>query len=103
MALLFTGAVLIGIGLAHSQNFRFGVTLCVAKPKEPVAISWVLAGGVAGAVLGPEYSKHTKNLLPTAFSGIFLVSACCFLVQFLLLLAGARLLLPGLSPKSVQA
>ena len=39
----------LGVGLAHAQNFRFGVGLCVAAAKQPVAISWVLAGGVAGA------------------------------------------------------
>ena len=45
MALLCCGSVLIGVGLAHSQNYRFGVLLCVPDAaNHPVAISWVLAG-----------------------------------------------------------
>jgi len=63
LAVLLTGAVFIGVGLSHSQNYRFGVLLCVPEAQHPVAISWVLAGGVVGAVLGPEYSKHTRFVI----------------------------------------
>ena len=98
LLLLCAGAALVGVGMAHAQNFRFGVQLCVEKSKEPVAISWVLAGGVVGAVCGPEYSKHAKSMLPTPFSGVFLVSAGCFVLLLALLLAGAPLL-HGLSPR----
>lgn len=66
MLLLCIGAVLVGVGMAHSQNFRFGVVLCVSAPKEPVAISLVLAGGVAGAIIGPEYRCVISLDLPTS-------------------------------------
>jgi MFS family permease len=90
LALLLVGCVLVGIGLSHAQNYRFGVLQCVPEAQHPVAISWVLAGGVAGAILGPEYSKHTRNLIEgVPFGGIFLVSAGCFGLLILLLFISA--------------
>ena len=57
LALLAVGAAFAGIGLSHAQNYRFGATLCVPNAsKAPIAISWVLAGGIIGAIVGPELS-----------------------------------------------
>ena len=54
LALLAVGAAFAGIGLSHAQNYRFGATLCVPDAsKAPIAISWVLAGGIIGAIVGP--------------------------------------------------
>lgn len=90
MAMLCLGGVLTGVGLCHGQNFRFGVTLCLPDPElAPVAISWVLAGGIIGALLGPEYAKHARDLLPAEYAGVFAVSAAAFGLLFLLLLASA--------------
>lgn len=90
LALLLMGCVFVGIGLSHSQNYRFGVMHCVPEAQHPIAISWVLAGGVAGAILGPEYSKHTRNLITSVpFGGTFLFSAGCFGALILLLVVGA--------------
>jgi hypothetical protein len=86
LALLCFGAAFIGIALAHAQNYRFGVTLCVPEASQPVAISWVLAGGVVGAVAGPEYSKHARDLLSTRYAAIFVVNAIVFACLFVLLL-----------------
>lgn len=87
MLLLCVGAVLTGIGLSHAQNYRFGVVLCVPDPaNHPIAISWVLAGGVAGAVIGPEYAKHTHELTKSPFAGVFLLAAACFGLVFAVLL-----------------
>ena len=95
LALLLIGCLAIGVGLSHSQNYRFGVLQCVPQQHHPVAISWVLAGGVAGAVLGPEYSKHTRNVIEgVPFGGIYLVSAGCFGLLMVLLVIGAPALRP---------
>jgi hypothetical protein len=90
---LCVGAVLIGVGECHAQNYRFGVLLCVPEAAHPIAISWVLAGGVVGAVLGPEYAKHALQLGGLKpFSGIFLVCAAMFAANFGLLIGGRRAL-----------
>ena len=101
MALLLIGAILLGIAQGSAQNYRFGVLMCVPEAHHPVAISWVLAGGVAGAVIGPEFSKHTLNLLPTPYSGIFLVCACMYALNALLLILGGPVL-TGLSHSATQ-
>jgi MFS family permease len=36
------------------------------------AVSWVLAGGILGAVVGPNLASWTKNLFDTAFLGAYL-------------------------------
>ena len=64
MYLLCIGAVFIGIAMAHAQNYRFGVVLCVDAAKAPIAISWVLAGGVVGAVLGPVQRLTPMHVHP---------------------------------------
>ena len=87
-SLLILGGVAIGISLSNAQNYRFGVILCVPEAQRSVAISWVLAGGVAGAVIGPEFSKHALNLLPARYSGIFLICSCVCGLHCLVLLLG---------------
>lgn len=102
--LLLLGAVLIGVSMSFAQNYRFGVIRCVPEKQQPVAISWVLAGGVAGAVIGPEFSKHTVELLPGArYGGIFLVGGCICALHCLLLLLGRRALRGLAAPSETLA
>ena len=61
LALLCFGAAFIGIALAHAQNYRFGVTLCVPEASQPVAISWVLAGGVVVLSLARILKACTRS------------------------------------------
>jgi hypothetical protein len=67
----------------------------------------VLAGGVIGAILGPEYAKHAREAMAIPYSAVFLVSACVFALLFVLLLAGRRVLsglaLPPRGPPSDDA
>lgn len=94
LPLLLLGAILLGCGLCFGANYRFGVLLLgVPKAHAPVAISWVLAGGVVGAVLGPEYAKHLKMAFAEfPFAGVYIGTACAMGLHLLLLLAGARVL-----------
>ena len=48
------------------------------------AISLVLAGGIAGGVLGPEISKWSREWLPTAFAGTYLTLVGFALLSLLL-------------------
>jgi len=97
MPLLCVGARLIGLGLLHAQNYRFGFELCAPDPaKHPVASSWVLAGGVAGAVIGPEH-----ELTAAPFAGVFLLCTACFGLVLLVLLLGQRArVAPSSSPSA---
>jgi len=82
-ALLCLGTLCTGIYNAFAQYLRFAAA-DVADAYDPAlrerAISWVLAGGIAGGLIGPELSKHTVNLLPAAFAASYLVLAAVALV-----------------------
>lgn len=92
--LLLVGAMMLGCGFTFATNYRFGVLLLgVPKQQAPIAISWVLAGGVFGAILGPEYAKHLKSALPEfPFAGVYLGTSAAFALHLLLLVAGMKVL-----------
>lgn len=82
--LIFTGAgLLYGVFAAFSQYYRFAaadaadqsaaVDKIAARAR---AISFVMAGGLVAAFLGPELAKATQNLIPPfVFAGCYLVIA----------------------------
>jgi len=92
--LLCLGTFCTGIYNAFAQYLRFAA-VDVADAYDPSlrerAISWVLAGGIAGGLIGPELSKITINLLPAAFAASYLVLAAVALVAGLV---ASRLVIP---------
>ena len=71
--LLCAGAWVLGIYNATGQYYRFAAADSVGANFKSMAISLVLAGGIAGGVLGPETSKITKDLIAEAiFTGSYL-------------------------------
>jgi MFS family permease len=74
------GATLAGYYNANAGLYRFAATEIVAPAFKERAISWVLAGGIIGAVAGPNLARATRNLLPTEFAGAYaalaLVALC---------------------------
>jgi MFS family permease len=73
-ALLCLGTFCTGIYNAFAQYLRFAA-VDVADAYEPAlkerAIAWVLAGGIAGGLIGPELSKITAGLLPVTFAASY--------------------------------
>lgn len=82
-ALLCFGTLCVGVYNAFAQYLRFAA-VDVADAYHPAlkerAISWVLAGGIAGGLVGPEMSKLTAGLLPVTFAGSYLALALVALV-----------------------
>ena len=76
--LLCLGTLCTGVYNAFAQYLRFAA-VDVADAYDPAlrerAISWVLAGGIAGGLIGPELSKLTVGLLPVMFAASYLVLA----------------------------
>ncbi|WP_455373931.1 MFS transporter [Limibacillus halophilus] len=74
--LLCLGTGFVGIASAHATYYRFAAA-DTAKPGERSrAISWVLAGGVLAAVLGPQLAKETRGLMgPESYAGAFFAIA----------------------------
>jgi MFS family permease len=78
--LLVAGTMLAGYYNANAGLYRFAATEIVAPEFKERAISWVLAGGILGAVAGPNLARLTRNLLATEFAGAYaalaLVALC---------------------------
>lgn len=93
-ALLCLATFIIGFYNAFGQYLRFAAA-DVADAYDPTlkerAISWVLAGGIAGGIVGPELSKLTRDALPVAFSGSYAALAA---VALLAMLTASRLRIP---------
>jgi MFS family permease len=88
-ALLCAGTFVVGLYNAFAQYMRFAaadVADAYAPQWKEKAISLVLAGGLAGGIVGPELSKVTREWLPTQFAGTYIALSCgallaCFIVS----------------------
>jgi MFS family permease len=70
--LLLLGTVLAGYYNANGALYRFAAAEVVGPNLREKAISWVLAGGILGAVVGPNLASSTRTVLPQAFMGSYL-------------------------------
>lgn len=75
--LLFTiGMLIAGFSGAFTQQYRFAAVDSGSDAFRAKAISWVLIGGLVGAVVGPQAAILTRNLFaPIPFAGAFLAMA----------------------------
>ncbi|MEP9389255.1 MFS transporter [Mesorhizobium sp. KR9-304] len=70
--LFVIGLLIVGIGGAFVQQFRFAAADNAPPEFKARAISFVLAGGVFTAVIGPQIVIFTRELLaPVMFAGAF--------------------------------
>ncbi len=72
---LVAGTLLAGYYNANAGLYRFAAVELVAPAFKERAISWVLAGGILGAVAGPNLALATRNALPAEFAGAYLALA----------------------------
>jgi len=70
----------IGVYNAAGLQYRFAAAEVAAPADKARAISWVLAGGIAGGFLGPESVRLSRDLFATSFAGSFLVLAAYAIV-----------------------
>lgn len=71
--LFVTGLLVLGIGGAFVQQFRFAAADNAPPAFKARAISFVLAGGIVTAILGPQIVILTREMLaPVPFAGAFL-------------------------------
>ena len=69
--ILVLGATLAGYYNANAGLYRFAAAELVEPPFKERAISWVLAGGILGAVAGPNLARWTRDVLPAEFAGAY--------------------------------
>ena len=87
---LFAISLLVtGLSGGFTQKLRFAAADASPGFYKPRAISWILAGGMVSAVLGPQLVIQTRDMLaPVFFAGAFLavVPVCLVAIVFLALL-----------------
>ena len=69
--LLVAATLVAGYYNANAGLYRFAATELVEPAFKERAISWVLAGGILGAVAGPNLASATRDALPVAFAGAY--------------------------------
>jgi MFS family permease len=70
--LLLGATVVAGYYNANAQLYRFAAAELSALPFREKAVSLVMAGGLIGAVLGPNLAAQTRSVLPAPFAGAYL-------------------------------
>ncbi|TSE32857.1 MFS transporter [Tepidimonas taiwanensis] len=79
--LLVAATVIAGYYSANGQLYRFAAGELAAPAFREKAVSLVLAGGLIGAVAGPNLANHTRDLLDVPFLGAYLALAGVALVS----------------------
>jgi MFS family permease len=70
---LLTAATLVaGYYSANGSLYRFASVELVQPDFKERAISWVLAGGILGGVVGPNLASWSRDLLSQPFAGAYL-------------------------------
>ena len=83
--LLVASTMIAGYYSANGQLYRFAAAELAAESFREKAVSLVLAGGLIGAIVGPNLASRTKNLLDTPFMGAYLALGVVALVGMVLM------------------
>ncbi len=98
--LLVAATVVAGYYSANGQLYRFAAAELAAPAFREKAVSLVLAGGLVGAVLGPNLAARTRNVLDVPFAGAYLSLAVVALLSMAIM---ALMRFPPLPPKQAGA
>lgn len=94
LPMLCAGTMLLGVNNAFGQYYRFAaadVAGAASADFKARAISYVLAGGLVGGIVGPEVSKHTRDLVAPTFAASY---ASLFVYGLAAMAIAARLRIP---------
>ncbi|CAN5464534.1 MFS transporter [soil metagenome] len=73
--LLCAATVLAGYYSANGQLYRFASAELAAPPAREKAVSLVMAGGLIGAVVGPNLAARSRELTEIPFAGAYVALA----------------------------
>jgi MFS family permease len=83
--LLVAATVLAGYYNANAALYRFAAVELVGAAYKERAISWVLAGGILGGVIGPNLASATRDTLPQPFAGAYVALMVVALLAWLVM------------------
>ncbi len=70
--IFLAGSLLTGLYMSAQGFYRFAATDTASVAFRPKAISWVMAGGLASAIVGPQLAKATVESMAVPFLGTYL-------------------------------
>ena len=74
--LFCVGTLLAGLYASYVQSYRFAAADHASEAFRPKAISWVMAGGLLGAIIATQTIIHTQDIWPEhPFAAAFLAQA----------------------------
>ncbi len=79
-ALLCLATVIAGYYSANASLYRFAAAELAPPGAKEKAVSWVLAGGLIGAIIGPNLAAATRSLMDVPFAAAYLALAGVALV-----------------------
>lgn len=87
-AVFCLGSVAGGFYAAAMQGYRFAAADTASPTMRPKVVSWVLVGGVASGIVGPQLIIQTKDLWPPfLFAPTFVAQAILAIFAMLMLIA----------------
>ena len=98
--LLVAATVIAGYYSANGQLYRFAAAELAQAQFREKAVSLVMAGGLIGAIIGPNLASRTKGLFETPFMGAYLALMAVALVAMVLM---AFIRFPAEPPKAAGA
>jgi MFS family permease len=78
--LLCAATVVAGYYNANASLYRFAAAELATTGGKEKAVSWVLAGGLIGAIIGPNLASATRSLMAVPFAAAYLALAGVALV-----------------------
>ncbi|MBI5259333.1 MAG: MFS transporter [Burkholderiales bacterium] len=83
--LLVAATMVAGYYNANGSLYRFAAVELVTPAFKERAISWVLAGGILGGVVGPNLAQWSRGLLEQPFAGAYLALCAVALLSLTLI------------------
>jgi MFS family permease len=78
------GTLVIGMYGSFNQSYRFAATDAASEAFKPRAIAWVMTGGLAAGIVGPQTVIWTRDAIQAApFAGAFLGQAALALLSMI--------------------
>ena len=97
--MLVAATVIAGYYSANGQLYRFAAAELCAPDYREKAVSLVMAGGLVGAVAGPNLAKWTRNIFAVPFVGAYAALAVVALLSWWVV---AAMRFPALPAKAAQ-
>ncbi len=70
--LLCASTVIAGYYSANASLYRFAAAELAHAGEKEKAVSWVLAGGLIGAIVGPNLAAYGRDAMATPFAAVYL-------------------------------